>query len=457
MPCFLHTADWQIGRQYGTFPPEDAVPLAEARLAAVQTIARLASDHAVDAVLVAGDVFDAQTVAERTIRQLFNALQGYAGPWIMIPGNHDAALAESVWTRAQRLGPLPSNLHLALQPQVLDFGAQGFAVLAAPLTQRHTYNDLTEWFDSAETPSGLLRIGLAHGGVQGVLAEDLDSANPIGAERAARARLDYLALGDWHGCKRVDARTWYSGTPEPDRFKANDPGKALLVALDGPGAEPRVTPLPTSRHDWQAWTHTLAVASDLDALIARLAGLGARDVLNLHVDGQTDIDGLQRLQAALKQAEAQARSVQAGLSALRLRPSAADLAALHADGYLGEVVAELRDRQAGTDTEQAGVAAHALALLAGVLADRRPGGGPARHATVAVPAAASNASAAPAAPAAPAPAAVPGAAAAPAVTPATAARAPAAAAPTAAAAAPLADAALAAGIAPPAAKATWQP
>ena len=80
------------------------MPLAEARLAAVETIARLALEHKVDAVLVAGDVFDAQTVADRTIRKLFNALRGFPGPWIMIPGNHDAALTESVWTRASRLG-----------------------------------------------------------------------------------------------------------------------------------------------------------------------------------------------------------------------------------------------------------------------------------------------------------------------------------------------------------------
>ena len=40
MPRFLHTADWQIGRQYSQFPPDDGVPLAEARLEVVATIAR---------------------------------------------------------------------------------------------------------------------------------------------------------------------------------------------------------------------------------------------------------------------------------------------------------------------------------------------------------------------------------------------------------------------------------
>ena len=48
MPRFLHTADWQIGRLYSQFPAEDAVPLALARLTAVETIARRAVQHSVD-------------------------------------------------------------------------------------------------------------------------------------------------------------------------------------------------------------------------------------------------------------------------------------------------------------------------------------------------------------------------------------------------------------------------
>ena len=375
MPRFLHTADWQIGRLYSQFQAEDAVPLAEARLTAVETIARLAVQHRVDAVIVAGDVFDAQTVADRTIRKLFNAIQGFSGPWVMIPGNHDAALTESVWTRATRLGSMPANLHLALQGKVLDFTALAFSALTAPLTQRHTYNDLTEWFDEARTAPGHVRIGIAHGSVQGVLAEDIDSANPIGAQRAERAKLDYLALGDWHGCKQIDDRTWYSGTPEPDRFKGNEPGYALLVEIEGPRAAPRVTRLETGHFNWQAWEQMVAVTSDVDEFIARLVNAGACDVLSIRVAGEIDLAGLQRIRAALSHAEAKVRSVQADLTALRLLPTAADIAALKADGYLGNVIAELRDKQAGQVGDSAEVAAHALGLLTSILTERQAAGG----------------------------------------------------------------------------------
>lgn len=368
MTRFLHTADWQIGRQFASFDPEHAPILAEARIAVVERLAALALEQRVDAVLVAGDVFDAQTVSERTLRRLFNALAAYPGPWLLIPGNHDAALAESVWTRAQRLGAVPPHVHLLLAPELRLFEAQGFAVLPAPLAQRHTYNDLTAWFDEADTPAGLLRIGLAHGSVQGLLSEDIDSANPIAPERAASARLDYLALGDWHGCKRIDARTWYAGTPEPDRFKDNGSGQALLVEIDAPGAEPRVTQLQVGRFRWQAIAGVLQVATDADALEAQLEGLDANDVVDLRVQGRIDLAGLQRLQAAIGRAEARARHLQADLSALRLEPTDEDIAGLRADGYLGEVMQELREAQAGADPAQARIAQDALALLAAELA-----------------------------------------------------------------------------------------
>lgn len=371
----LHTADWQIGRQFGRFDPEDAAALAEARFIAVERIAALATSERVDAVLVAGDVFDAQTVSAKTIRRLFNATAGYIGPWLMIPGNHDAALGEGVWTQAGRLGAIPQNVRVALTPGVIELADLRLAALCAPLTQRHTHDDLTAWFDGHDTPAGWWRIGLAHGAVQGLLAEDIDSANPLAPDRAARARLDYLALGDWHGTRAIDERTWYSGTPEPDRFRNNDAGQVLIVEIDHPGAAPRVTPRRIGQHRWRQLDARIDVASDVDAVIALLAGCEAGDVLDLTLAGRVDLAGRQRLAAAIGEAEGRLRALRDDLSALRLAPTDEDIAALHADGYLGEVIAELRDAgDAGgaghTGDGDRAVAQDALAILTTLLAER---------------------------------------------------------------------------------------
>lgn len=372
MPRILHTADWQIGRTYNRFAEEDAAALFEARFAAVARVAELARDQGCDMVLVAGDVFDAQTVSDRTIRRTFNAMEVFAGPWVLLPGNHDAALAESVWTRARRLGAVPDNVHLALEPGVLEFPEQGVAILAAPLTQRHTYDDLTAAFDRLGTPAGLLRIGLAHGSVQGILADDIDSANPIAPDRAERAQLDYLALGDWHGTKQIDSRTWYSGTPEPERFRNNDAGYALVVDIDTAGSELKVTAHRTGQHEWLQLHETLAVESDLPAFLETLAAVEPNAVLDIRLSGEITLAGEEILLRALSEAEARHRSLHCDRSELRLQPTEDDIAALQADGYLGEVIQELRELPQGADDT---TARDALAILTGLLRERRPEGG----------------------------------------------------------------------------------
>jgi DNA repair exonuclease SbcCD nuclease subunit len=368
MVKLLHTADWQIGKRYGQLDPEEAALLAEARFDVVSRIAELASSQCVDLVLVAGDVFDAQGVSDRTVLRLFQLISGFAGPWVMIPGNHDSGLVESVWTRAARLGAIPTNVHVCLRPEPLILNDLSVVILPAPLTQRHTYEDLTRWFDSVATPEGSARIGLAHGSVQGILSEDIDATNPIAADRAGIAQLDYLALGDWHGTKQIDVRTWYSGTPETDRFRNNDSGQVLLVEIAAPRAVPTVTPVPSGRYRWRDIERELQLASDVGPFVQELETFDTNDVVQLKISGHVDLESHLSVSRAISQTQARTRSLVVDLSELRILPTDDDLRALHADGYLGEVIADLRAQEEGGNAE---VARDALALLAGILDETR--------------------------------------------------------------------------------------
>lgn len=371
MISILHTADWQIGRVFGQFEPDDAAALFEARFAVVERVAEIATTQAVDAILVAGDVFDAQTVAEKSIRRLFNAMQGFTGTWVLMPGNHDAALAESVWSRAKRLGAIPSNVIVCLEPKPIVVAGK-FTLLPAPLTQRQTYADLTEWFAAHVSTDDLPRIGLAHGSVQGILPDHVDSANPIAAGRAQGAGLAYLALGDWHGTMRVDGKTWYAGTPESDRFKANESGQALLVTIEGGTLEPVVIAVPTGKFDWRQIEQQVAVDSDVDEVVRTLEAVGGSEVLHVRLSGTCSLAGHRQLSASLGVARAKARAVLWDAAALRLEPTEQDIQALHADGFVGEVLQELREQQAGTEPE---LARDAILALARILDDQGPGRG----------------------------------------------------------------------------------
>ncbi len=370
MLTFLHTADWQIGRVFSQFDEEDGAALAAARLDTVRRLAELAARERVDAVLVAGDVFDAQGVRDKTVDRLFLAMAAFPGPWLLLPGNHDAALVESVWTRAHRRGVIPPQVTACLSPGPVTLPGKA-VVLPAPLVQRHTYSDLTTWFDAADTAPQLPRIGLAHGSVQGLLAEGIDASNPIAADRVARARLDYLALGDWHGTRQVNDRCWYAGTPETDRFRDNDSGQALLVTIDGPGALPRVRAERTGAYRWVSQEHTLAGPTDIGAALAALESLDRHDVAQVRFTGLADLAGHRQLAQARDGLAARVRGLLWDADALRVQPTDDDIAALQADGYVGEVLQQLREQQADGGDDRA-PARDALLALAAILQDLGP-------------------------------------------------------------------------------------
>lgn len=366
MVRILHTADWQIGRQYSRFALEDAAALAEARFAAIETLAQLAAAQNVDVIVAAGDVFDSQTLGERSLRRAFNAMAGFTGPWVLLPGNHDAALSESVWTRAQRLACVPGHVHVLDKPQALVLDDLRLAILPAPLTQRQTYQDLTDWFDAAPSPAGYLRVGLAHGSAGGLL-EHIDSHNLIHQDRVMRARLDYLALGDWHGTLKVNERCYYSGTPEPDRFRDNASGQALLVDLEAPGAMPSVRAVPTGRHRWVSLAYELSGDADLDLLERELSALPGQSVVELKLVGQLSLTGFDRLESLLGREQARCRAWDCRCDALGLAPTQDDLHALQADGYLRAALDQLQDMRQGPDGQ---AAQDALLILAGLLRDK---------------------------------------------------------------------------------------
>ena len=102
---FIHTADWQIGKPFGNFPG-DAGVRAESRSASGGRDAsrRWRAQQAVDAVLVAGDAFDANTCRTARSSRRWTPCAAFAGPWVFLPGNHDAALTHGVWTRLRAMG-----------------------------------------------------------------------------------------------------------------------------------------------------------------------------------------------------------------------------------------------------------------------------------------------------------------------------------------------------------------
>jgi DNA repair exonuclease SbcCD nuclease subunit len=364
---FLHTADLQIGKPFRQFPTDLASKLRDARFETLKRIASLARDHRVDAVLVAGDCFDEIAVDDDTLWRFKVALEPFGGMWVLLPGNHDLATTESPWSGLRRLS-LPANVSIADEPTPLAIRGKA-VVLPAPLRRRREASDLTQWFDTAATEDQLIRIGLAHGSVRELLPEGAGAPNPVARDRAERARLDYLALGDWHGQLQVTERTWYSGTPEPDRFRANEPGYVLEVAVESPGALPLVEAIPIGRYRWIDQRVDL-MPSEVDGIRHDIRqALGVPDhelerlLVCLRLHGTVDLASDLATDDVLSDLRARVFYLQDDDTGLTPEPTEDDLDSIDTTGFVRAAMDRLREQIGGPESP---VARRALALLYGL-------------------------------------------------------------------------------------------
>jgi DNA repair exonuclease SbcCD nuclease subunit len=345
MVRFLHTADWQLGKQFENLgaPPDKLAFLRQGRMDVVRRIGQLAIDRSVDAILVAGDVFERNEVGDQLIREALATMRQVKIPWLLLPGNHDPAGPASVWDRIGRIG-CPEHVHLLHSTEPVLLADGGLAVLPAPLTRKHQFTDPTEGFGQQVTSQAAVRVGLAHGSLRNRLAPAAEQHNMISDTRADEGHLDYLALGDWHSCKEVAPRTWYAGTPEPDDFD-QDSGAVLIVELRGPGVAPTVERVQVGSYRWhnlRAQLQSPGAVEQLRACLASVTQPLASAVVHLEVRGAVSLSERAAIDEELANFEATVQVLRARTIDLIPSPTEEDLNDLGRQGFVSIVVERLR-------------------------------------------------------------------------------------------------------------------
>ena len=340
---FLHTSDWQIGKVFRFVGDGTMGLLQEARLAAITRLGELAVEHDAAHILVAGDVYDMEALSPRSLNQPLERMRKFEKvTWHLMPGNHDPNRPHGLWDQLLRRG-VPDNVivHVSFEPRV--FESDGFAVLPAPLQYRRTLQDPTAYMDDAETPDGIIRIGLAHGTVTG------------------------FALGDWHGQKKINDKVWYSGTHEIDAFDVEGGGQALLVEIESADAAPVVTPVETGHYRWMTFREQINTREEIDALVTTLRGSGddlTRILVRLLVEGAVSLQDRQYFEEQIVDV------VSAAFCYLRVddtrlfpSPNEEDLDQIDRGGFVRTAADVLKQKAEDTSDPEHEVAALALQRL----------------------------------------------------------------------------------------------
>lgn len=318
----IHSADWQLGARFSQFGPL-APRLREARLETLRRALGLARQHAADAFLIAGDLFEDNQVADALVADVIELFRAHPDvPVFILPGNHDPHSGpDCVWQRKAFLAPgFPAHVRVLREACALEIGARATGggatsekifLLASPLHQKRSTSDpslkLAEL--AAALPPGALKIGVTHGSLA-IESRHQPDDFPIALNAASHAGLDCLAIGHWHNwlAGTDGGRILMPGTPEPDRFANDDSGNIALVEFDAPGRPPRVQKLPVATLAWRELVFDFIAPDEARAALAAaldaLAPEAARTVLRITLRGAADPAALTATLAWLETARA---------------------------------------------------------------------------------------------------------------------------------------------------------
>lgn len=253
---FLHTSDWHLGRQF------HQVSLLDDQRAVLEQLIEFLRQNPVDAVIVAGDIYDRSVPPTAAIDLLDEVVSVICGelntPLLMIPGNHDGAKRLGFAAKQMK----KSGLHIfadfeqMMEPVVLHSEQAGEVAFWGmpyndPELVRHCYQSEINSHDTAhqllcekilaQTTASQRNVLISHCFVDGAMESESERPLSIGGSDRVDHRhflpFDYVALGHLHQPQMKGAEhIRYSGSLMKYSFGEQHQSKgATLVEFDRQG------------------------------------------------------------------------------------------------------------------------------------------------------------------------------------------------------------------------------
>lgn len=249
---FLHTGDLHIGKTVHEFS------MLKDQSYILNQIADIVSEEQVDAVLIAGDVYD-RSVPPAEAVSVFDAFVGrireLGADIYVISGNHDSA--ERLGFASGLLEKQGLMIASDLSGRVCSYHrADETGTVCLHLVPFQKSSQLKEAVETVETDENAVNILVAHAfvvnGNQMPKQSDSESVLQVGTVDAVDVSLfekfDYVALGHLHGAQQIgNGQVYYAGSPLKYSFsECNQEKGVYIIETQGKNVEVRqhsLTPL----------------------------------------------------------------------------------------------------------------------------------------------------------------------------------------------------------------------
>ncbi|WP_010452244.1 exonuclease SbcCD subunit D [Vibrio rotiferianus] len=253
---FIHTSDWHLGRQFHN------VSLLDDQQAVLDQLIQYIENNPVDAVVVAGDIYDRSvppTIAIELLNKVVKRICGELNtPMILISGNHDGAERLGFGSKQMKNAGLHiiSNFEDMLTPVVIETESAGQVAFYGmpyndPEQVRFAYQEPVSTHDQAhkllaeritdQFQSEQRNVLVSHCFVDGAIESESERPLSIGgSDRVSHEHFlnfDYVALGHLHQPqKKGEEYIRYSGSLMKYSFGEQNQKKGFtLVEIDQNG------------------------------------------------------------------------------------------------------------------------------------------------------------------------------------------------------------------------------
>ena len=305
---FVHTGDLHLDSPFlgiGQAAPERvATALRDATLRSWDRIVGLALDQHVNAVVVAGDVFEG---ANRTLRAQIAFRDGLERlareriPSFVVTGNHDPLSGWEPAVAWPELGHRFGADEVTSRPILRD-GTELARIHGISYAVRDVTRNLAA--DFRRTGDETFAIGLLHANVGGQAGHQ--NYAPCSLSDLAASGMDYWALGHIHRhgiLRAADPTVVYCGNPQGRDPGEADPRGCYLVDVDERGRiRPEFRPMDVVR--WQRLTIAIDGITTDDGLIQAVGGAveAAADAAGRSIVALVTLTGRGPMHASLQRA-----------------------------------------------------------------------------------------------------------------------------------------------------------
>lgn len=283
----LHTADIHLGAPFVHLGERAAAQRAQLRTT-FQRVIDIALEREVDALLIAGDLFDSNRVDPADIAfartQLARLAENVAKPVpaLLIGGTHDCLAERAILQKDHVINDLSHVILLTPErPQHVLPGASLTVTGISNLVNKTRNSPI----DSSSFPRAATsyHVGMVHGSLAIPGKHAIDDM-PFTEEQMNATGLDYLALGHWHSMLDISTdrvTAWYSGSPEAIDFGETHAGHVLLVELNTDQAQPVVTPIRVGERQFVRYQVDVTGMSSVQTLLADIESRVEREATHV--------------------------------------------------------------------------------------------------------------------------------------------------------------------------------